>query len=68
MGNRIRYVHLHNNFGVLDDHLTLTKGTIDVAGVLKLLKVHSPNAIWTIETSVEDLEPSLHWLQEQGYF
>jgi sugar phosphate isomerase/epimerase len=68
LGDRIRYVHLHNNFGVLDDHIKLTKGTIDVAQVLELLKVHSPHAIWTIETNVEDLEPSLLWLQEQGYF
>jgi sugar phosphate isomerase/epimerase len=68
LGDRISYVHLHNNFGVLDDHIKLTKGTIVVALVLGLLKVHSPSAIWTIETFVEDLEPSLCWFQEQGYF
>jgi sugar phosphate isomerase/epimerase len=68
LGDRIRYVHLHNNYGVLDDHCELTKGTIDIVRVLDLLKVHSPKAIWTIETYVEDIEPSLLWLRDQGYF
>lgn len=67
LGDRIRYVHLHNNDGVLDDHWRLDKGNIDVRQALELLLKHSPNAICTVETSVEDIEPSLIWLKERGY-
>jgi sugar phosphate isomerase/epimerase len=67
LGDRIRYVHLHNNDGVLDDHWRLDKGKIDVGQVLDLLQKQAPNAVCTVETYVEDLEPSLLWLKERGY-
>jgi sugar phosphate isomerase/epimerase len=67
LGDRIRYVHLHNNDGILDDHWRLDKGKIDVRQVLELLIKHSPNAICNVETFVEDIEPSLLWLKERGY-
>jgi sugar phosphate isomerase/epimerase len=67
LGDRIRYVHVHNNNGILDDHWRLDKGEIDVNGVLDLLVEHSPNATWTVETVSEDIEPSLVWLKERGY-
>ncbi|HSB65701.1 MAG TPA: TIM barrel protein [Anaerolineales bacterium] len=67
LGVRIKYVHLHNNGGVLDDHWRLDKGTIDIPKVVDLLQIHAPDALWTVETTVEDIEPSLLWLQEKGY-
>jgi len=67
LGDRIRHVHLHNNDGILDDHWRLDKGKIDVSQVLDLLIKHSPNAVWTVETGVSEIEPSLQWLQERGY-
>ena len=67
LGDRIRYAHLHNNNGILDDHWRLDKGRINVNEVLDLLLKHSPNAVWTVETGVSDIEPSLLWLQERGY-
>ena len=67
MGDRIRYVHLHNNDGILDDHWRLDRGKIDISQVLDLLQKHSPRAIWTVETYPGDLEPSLQWLKERGY-
>ena len=67
LGDRIRYTHLHNNNGILDDHWRLDKGRINVKEVLDLLLKHSPNAVWTVETIVSDIEPSLAWLHEQGY-
>ncbi len=67
MGDRIRYVHLHNNDGILDDHWRLDRGKIDISQVLDLLQKHSPRAIWTVETYLGDLEPSLQWLQEKEY-
>lgn len=67
LGNSIHYTHIHNNDGQLDDHWKLDKGGIDIDEVLSLLLKYSPNAHWTIETSVEDLEPSLAWLHDRGY-
>jgi len=67
LGDRIRYVHLHNNGGILDDHWRLDKGTIDISKVLNLLQKHSTHAIWSVETIVDDIEPSLAWLQRNGY-
>jgi len=67
LGDRIRYTHLHNNGGTLDDHWKLGIGTIDVRHTLELLREYSPAAVWTVETPAEDIEPSLLWLQEQGY-
>jgi sugar phosphate isomerase/epimerase len=67
LGDRIRYTHLHNNDGILDDHWRLDNGRINVSEVLDLLSKHSPNSVWTIETIVSDIEPSLLWMQEQGY-
>ncbi len=67
LGDRIRYVHLHNNDGILDDHWRLDKGKINIGEVLDLLSKHSPNSVWNIETLVSDIEPSLLWMQEHGY-
>jgi sugar phosphate isomerase/epimerase len=66
LGDRIRYVHLHNNDGILDDHWRLDKGKIDVSQVLELLSKYSPQANWTVETYPEELEPSLEWLKGRG--
>jgi sugar phosphate isomerase/epimerase len=67
LADRIRYVHLHNNDGILEDHWRLDRGKIDISQILELLQKHSPNAAWTVETYPEDIEPSLLWLQHRGY-
>jgi sugar phosphate isomerase/epimerase len=68
LGDRIRYTHLHNNAGILDDHWRLDKGSIKIGQVLELLKKLSPQAAWCVETTVADIEPSLRWLQREGYW
>jgi sugar phosphate isomerase/epimerase len=67
LGDRIQYVHLHNNDGVLDDHFGLWRGKIDMVSVLDLLMTHSPDAVWTIETVPADAARSVLWLKERGY-
>ncbi len=67
LGDRIRYTHLHNNGGHLDDHWRLDQGTIDVNHVLELLHKHSPHATWCVETMPEDIRSSLLWLQRMGH-
>ncbi len=42
-------MHLHNNFGIGDDHNGLTNGNIDIGEVLSLLKHNSPAANWNLE-------------------
>jgi sugar phosphate isomerase/epimerase len=67
LGARIQYVHLHNNDGFLDNHWGLWKGKIDMVGVLDLLKIHAPEALWTVETIPADVEKSVVWLRDRGY-
>ena len=67
LGSRIRYVHLHNNDGILDDHWGLWKGRIDIANILDLLMEYAPDSVWTIETIRTDIERSVVWLREKGY-
>jgi sugar phosphate isomerase/epimerase len=67
LGDRIRYVHLHNNGGIQDDHWRMDKGSINLREVLELLLTHASHAVWTVETYVEEIEPSLQWLQVTGY-
>ena len=65
LGDTIRYVHLHNNFGERDEHNGLGNGTVPMREVLDLLLTHAPNAVWTIENG--EVEQSLHWLEGNGY-
>lgn len=58
LGNRIGYVHLHNNNGKIDEHNGLDKGSIEISSVLENLENHSPNAIWCLETCESDIESS----------
>jgi sugar phosphate isomerase/epimerase len=67
LGDRIRYVHLHNNDGLLDDHWRLDRGKINVTETLDLLRAYAPQAVWTVETLPLDTEPTLLWLREKGY-
>jgi sugar phosphate isomerase/epimerase len=67
LGSQIRYVHLHSNDGIVDDHWGLWKGRIDIAHVLDLLVEYAPDSVWTIETIRTDIEKSVVWLREKGY-
>lgn len=67
LNNRIKYVHMHNNYGEFDDHFGLRKGHINMLNTLELLIVHSPKALWTIETLADDIEPSVLWLADNGF-
>lgn len=60
LGDRIRYVHMHNNEGVLDNHFGLWRGKINMVKTLELLKIYASNAAWTIETVEEDIEQSIY--------
>ena len=75
LGNRIGYLHLHNNHGKLDgrpsfkndEHLGLDIGTINIEKVLELLEEYCPNAIWNIECKLEYMEKSIALIKKLGY-
>ena len=67
LGARIRHVHLHNNKGTLDDHFRLSFGTIAMAETLEALLHDAPTANWIVEARKEEREPSLEWLDKEGY-
>ena len=63
LGERIGYVHLHNNDSSRDAHGGLFEGTIPMETILKVLKEKAPHAHWSLEISDEDaLRDSLEWL------
>ncbi len=67
LGTMIGYVHLHDNDGTGDQHLSLGEGTIPMEEVCTALNDHSPDADWLIETKFEDLGKSYSWLSERGF-
>lgn len=68
-GDLIGHVHLHNNYGLRDEHNNLSDGTIPMPEVLELLERLSPQAIWCVECGLprHDVRISLEYLIELGY-
>ncbi len=65
---RIRYVHLHQNYGKRDEHLGLREGNMPIREILDALNEYSPDAIWALEPNrPEDIEDSILFLRECGY-
>lgn len=67
IGNRIGYLHLHDNHGEADEHLGLGQGQIPMLEVCHALNEYSPDAIWAIEAEGEGINRSLLWLIENGF-
>lgn len=75
LGDRIGYLHLHNNNGKLqerpsfmnDEHLGLEDGTIDIVKILNMLEKYCPNAIWNIECKLDYIKNSVEFLNKLGY-
>ncbi|MBQ8425738.1 MAG: sugar phosphate isomerase/epimerase [Clostridia bacterium] len=66
-GDKITYVHIHNNYKENDDHNGLRNGTMDIVNVLSLLNKYAPNAIWAIESNLNEMEDSLKFLKENKF-
>ena len=75
LGDRIAYLHLHNNHGkvqgrplyINDEHLGLADGTIDMEKTLALLEKYCPDAIWSIECRLDCMNDSIQCLENYGY-
>lgn len=65
LGERIGYVHLHNNDGTRDSHQGLEHGTLPIQTILQQLKHYAPHAKWSLEIGDEKmLEESLKYVTE----
>lgn len=65
-GKRLSHLHIHNNDGTADTHSPLSKGTLDIPGLLQTLREVSPDATCTLE--LPDAEESVRFLAEKGEF
>ena len=67
LGNRIGYVHLHDNHGTSDEHLGLGKGKIPLEEALAALSANAPDAFWAIEADGDGRQESIDWLAAKGF-
>jgi sugar phosphate isomerase/epimerase len=67
LGQRIGFVHLHDNRGADDEHLAFGEGTLPLEETLHALEEHCPGASWMIEVTGEGLLRSLDWLDARGF-
>lgn len=65
--DKIGYVHIHDNNGAEDEHLWIGKWNIPMFEVLSALNEYAPNAIWTLECKVEDMDESINWLTKNNF-
>lgn len=68
LGDLIGYVHLHDNYGDADEHLSLGEGNIPLDEVCYALEKNSPKALWALEVGPNQLKDSLFWLETHGYW
>jgi len=60
LGPFIAETHIHDNFGIKDDHAPIGEGNIDFELFFALMERYAPDAAWTIEAhSREALERAL---------
>jgi sugar phosphate isomerase/epimerase len=66
LGDHLKQLHLHDNFGESDDHLALGSGNIDFQEILLRVKHlnHKPMAVTIEPHKKEDLLPSLEYLKK----
>ena len=69
LGEWIRYLHLSDNLGEFDDHLTLGQGCVDWELVNQLWKTLGKDIPVTLETgTLEDTRKSIAFLRNHQYF
>ncbi len=55
LGPFIAEVHIHDNFGKIDDHLPVGEGSIDFISFFRYLKAYSKDPVYTIEPHGEGM-------------
>ena len=64
IADNLTYVHLHDNHGSKDEHLSLGQGNLPFRETLDVLETRVPDAVWAIEA---DASQSLIWLEKNGF-
>jgi sugar phosphate isomerase/epimerase len=62
--DRIRSYHLHNNFGVNDDHNRLSDGTLNLERFFSYYRRYTPNTDVVLEYRPDLLRGNLDWLKD----
>ncbi len=68
LGNKLGLVHLHNNYGEKDEHLSLDNGSINFNGLCETLEKFAPDSTWAIEVNeLQGAYKSIKWLIKNKY-
>lgn len=67
LNDTIKYVSINNNYGVTDTHYFLGEGNINMLKILNLLERYSPDAIWSLNMNVENVQESIEWLKKHEF-
>lgn len=66
-GQALKHMHIHNNYGDDDSHLSLLKGTLDFDEIFDKIKVQNINPVLVLEIFTEnDLYESVDYLRKKG--
>lgn len=66
-GKALKHMHLHNNYGDNDSHLSLKKGTLIFEEIFDKIKVLNLDPVMVLEIFTEkDLYESVEYMQELG--
>ncbi len=66
-GQNLKHMHLHNNYGDDDSHLSLLKGTLDFDEIFAKIKELEINPVMVLEIFTEnDLYESVEYMRKKG--
>ena len=66
-GHTLKHMHIHNNYGDDDSHLSLLKGTLDFDEIFDKIKEQNINPVLVLEIFTEnDLYESVDYLRKIG--
>lgn len=54
LAKHVHHVHLHDNHGIVDEHLPLGRGTVDYVGIIQTLKEIEYLGVVNLEFALED--------------
>lgn len=60
LGDRLKACHLHDNQGILDEHLPIGEGTIEWKPFFEAIQTSAPTATMVFEYANTDIETALH--------
>ena len=65
---KLNHIHLHNNYGDKDSHLSINKGNMNIIKILHRLKEDKKDLTVTLEiVDLQELKESLDILVKEGF-